>query len=386
MIRIVVAIDSFKGSLSSLQAGCAVADGLRAGWPGTAPDICIVPIADGGEGTVESLATALGGEIRTVTCRDPLGHPVEAGYLLRPDGAGAVLETAAACGLPLVEGRQDILGSDTRGLGEQILHALDAGARHLLIGLGGSATNDGGAGMLRALGVRFRDADGRELGSTPRELASVARVDLSNLDPRISGTVIEAICDVTNPLTGPHGASAIYGPQKGASPEHVRILDALLGRFAAAVESAVGRPGRDLPGAGAAGGLGFALAMVLGARLRPGIDVVMDACGLGQTLSKADLAITGEGRLDMQSLNGKAPAGVATRAEAAGVPCIAFCGSLMAERALLCPKPFAAIHEILPRAASLADAIARGGELLTLVANEQAAALSHLVEHQPDQR
>lgn len=377
MTRVVVAIDSFKGSVTSLQAGQAVAAGLSAGWPAdTTPEFRIIPIADGGEGTVDSLATALGGAIRSRVCRDPLGRDVEAGWLLLPDAATAVLETAAACGLPLVAGRQDIMRSDTTGLGEQIRDALDAGARRLLIGLGGSATNDGGAGMLRALGARYRDAGGREIASTPEALHGIASVDLSGLDPRLSSVAIEAICDVTNPLTGPAGASAIYGPQKGATPELVPRLDAILARFAAAVEAAAGRQGRDLPGAGAAGGLGFALATVLGARLRPGIDVVMEACGLGEALAAADLAITGEGRLDLQSLNGKAPAGVAERAAAAGVPCVVFCGSLAAERSRLCPRPFAAIHEILPRAASLADAIARGGELLRQVAQDNASALA----------
>lgn len=378
-MRIVIAIDSFKGSLTSLQAGQAVADGLRAGWPATeaTPDIRIVPIADGGEGTVESFAAALGGSLQTVRCHDPLGQAVDADYLLLPDG-GAVLETAAACGLPLVQDRQDILGSDTRGLGEQILHALDRGARRLLIGLGGSATNDGGAGMLQALGARFLDRDGRELAATPRALQALARVDLGGLDPRLPGVACEAICDVTNPLTGAQGASAIYGPQKGADAGHVALLDALLGRYAEAIEAEVGRRGRDLPGAGAAGGLGFALATVLGARLRPGIDVVMDACGLGQALDGADLAITGEGRLDLQSLNGKAPAGVAGRAAAAGVPCVVFCGSLTAERSLLCPRPFAAIHPILPLADSLPDAIARGGKLLNMLARREAAALRRI--------
>jgi glycerate 2-kinase len=373
-MHIVIAIDSFKGSLSSIAAGQAVADGLRAGWPHEHPQptLQIIPIADGGEGTVDSFAAAVGGTVLRSVCHDPLGADMEADCLLLPDGVTAVIETAAACGLPLMQGRQDIMGSDTRGLGEQIRLALDHGARHLLIGLGGSATNDGGAGMLHALGARFRDAAGSELQPNPRQLQRLAQVDLAHLDPRLAATAIEAICDVTNPLCGDCGASAVYGPQKGATPDLVPMLDRTLARFADAIELAVGRQGRTTPGAGAAGGLGFALGTVLQARLRPGIAVVMDACGLGQALSNADLAITGEGRLDLQSLNGKAPAGVAERAAAAGIPCVAFCGSLTAERAQLCPRPFAAIHEILPLAESLTDAIARGPQLLTSLAQREA--------------
>lgn len=377
-MRIVVAIDSFKGSVSSLEAGRAVARGLAEGWPAPAPEIRVVPIADGGEGTVEAFQAAVGGTIHRQRCRDPLGAPVEAELLLLPDGTTAVVETAAACGLPLVRGRTDILGSDTRGLGQQLRAALDLGARRILVGLGGSATNDGGAGMLQALGARFLAADGRTLEPTPLALADLARIDLAGLDPRLRGVAIEAICDVTNPLLGVRGASAVYGPQKGATPDLVPRLDGILARYADALETALGRRGRDAPGAGAAGGLGFTFATALNATLRPGIEVVMDACGLGAALAGADLAITGEGRLDHQSLQGKAPAGVAQRAAAAGIPCVAICGSLTAPRADLCPHPFAAIHEILPLAASLDDAIARGDALLTQVARREAAGLARL--------
>ena len=376
-MHILIALDSFKGSLSSLEAGEAVRHGLAAGWGGgPRPTFTVIPIADGGEGTVEAFRVSIGGTRQVVACLDPLGAPVRASFLILPDGTTAVVETASACGLPLVEGRTDILGSDTRGLGQQIRAALDLGATRILVGLGGSATNDWGAGMLQALGARFLDAQGQALAPTPRALAVLARADLAGLDFRLHKVQIEAICDVANPLLGLCGAAAVYGPQKGANAAVVETLGATGGRYADAVEIATGRRFRDEPGAGAAGGLGFAL-KALGAKLRPGSDIVCEIAHVPERLRGAALAITGEGRLDAQSLQGKAPAGIARLARAAGVPCVAFCGSCR-DRAALTPEPFAAIFEILPLAASLADAMARGGELLAQAAGEAAPALARL--------
>jgi glycerate kinase len=378
--RILIAVNSFKGSMTSLQAGAAVGRGLDEGLRaiGHSPILDVVPVADGGEGTVEAFRAAVGGERSSVTCRGPLGDPVEAAFLLLPDGRTAAIEMAASCGLTLAKGREAILRSDTTGLGEQIRAALDRGADRLVIGIGGSATQDGGAGMARALGARFLDGAGREIGTTPERLASLAAVDLAGLDPRLRGARIDVLCDVTNPLLGPAGAAAVYAPQKGADPAAVARLEAATRRLADVVEASRGRSFRDLPGAGAAGGLGFGLAAFLGAALRPGIEVVIETAGLRGRAAKADLLATGEGRLDAQSLRGKGPAGIAALAREAGAPCVAFCGSIAGPREALVPAPFAAVYEILPLARSLADAIARGESLLRDLARSRAADVAAL--------
>ncbi len=375
-MKILVALDSFKGTMSSAEAGAAVAAGLAEGLRARGVEAAcdVVPVADGGEGTVEAFRAACGGERVVARCRGPLGDPVDAAFVLLPGGKTAVLEMAASSGLPLVKGREDILRSDTAGLGDQIRAALDRGAERLLIGIGGSATNDGGAGTARALGARFMDAAGGELGTSPAALEPIAGVVAAGLDPRLEKTAVEVICDVDNPLLGPRGAAAVYGPQKGADPETVKRLDAFLARYADVVEGALGVRLRERPGAGAAGGLGFGLAAFLRARLRPGIDVVIEAAGLRERAKGADLVVTGEGRMDAQTLQGKGPAGIARVAREAGVPCIAFCGSVR-DRDRLTPDPFKAVHEILPRAASLEDAIARGKTLLQDIAREAAEAL-----------
>jgi len=371
-VKILIAIDSFKGSMTSAEAGAAVAaglaDGLRARGVEAACDV--VPIADGGEGTVDAFHAACGGERVVARCRGPLGDPVDATFLMLPGGKTAVLEMAASCGLPLVKGRADILRSDTFGLGQQILAALDRKVEKILIGIGGSATNDVGAGMARALGVRFLDAKGRAVGTTPAELEKLQKVDLSRIDPRIHAARFEAICDVTNPLLGPMGAATVYGPQKGASPETVKRLEAIGRQHADVSEAARGIMLRNRPGAGAAGGLGFGLSVYVNAMLRPGIDVVIDAAGLRDRAKGADLLVTGEGRMDAQSGYGKAPFGIAKIAREAGVPCVAFCGSVACERSVLVPDPFRSIHEILPMAASLEDAMARGKALLRKLARD----------------
>lgn len=372
--HILIAVDSFKGSMTSAQAGEAIRRGVSDGF--AALDIKasfdVVPIADGGEGTVDAFHAALGGELIRFSCRGPLGDPVPATFLLLPGGKTVVIEMAASCGLPLVKGREDILHSDTFGLGEQILAALDRQSDRILVGIGGSATNDGGAGMARALGVRFLDAEGRELGSTPAELANLHAVDFSGLDARVRRTRFEVMCDVDNPLLGPAGAAAIFAPQKGAGPEVVKTLEAIGERYADLVERTVGGTFRDRPGAGAAGGLGFGLSAFLDAQLRPGINIVIETTRLRERARQAQLLITGEGRLDSQSLRGKAPSGIAAIAAELGRPCVAFCGSIGSGVETLVPKPFAAVFDVISVAASISDAIARGVECLETLARRRA--------------
>ncbi len=382
-MKILIATDSFKGSMTSAEAGEAIARGL--GESGLEAEFDVVAIADGGEGTVDAFARAAGGERVTVECRGPLSRPVEATFLVLPDGGTAVVEMAASSGLTLVRGREDIMRSDTFGLGEQIRAALDRGVKRILIGIGGSATHDCGAGASRALGVRFLDAEKRELGTTPSELAALFGVDMSGLDRRVSTTrpprraSFEVICDVDNPLMGSTGAAAVYSPQKGADPETVKLLEAFSHLFADVVEKSLGVTLRSMPGAGAAGGLGFGLAAFLGAELRPGIDVMIEAAGLRERARGADLLVTGEGRMDSQSLRGKAPSGIAAIAEELGVACVAFCGYVDGPREALAPEPFRAIFEIASTAESLEDAVDRGPELLRELARKQAGELARLV-------
>ncbi len=285
-----------------------------------------VPIADGGEGTVEAFLAA-GAQPRVRRVTGPLGEAVEARYAMY--ATTAVIEMAAAAGYELVDpARRDALRSTTFGVGELIRAALDEGATRVVIGLGGSATNDAGAGMLTALGVRLLDAAGRHLSPGGAALASLAEVDLSGLDRRLGGVRIEGACDVNFELCGPAGASAVFGPQKGASPGQVALLDAALGHFADRSAAVLGRDRRHEPSTGAAGGLGYALAQYLNADLRSGIDIIIEIAGLREALAGADLCVTGEGRIDAQTEGGKAIAGIARAAREAGVPVVALCGSL----------------------------------------------------------
>ncbi|HTJ25809.1 MAG TPA: glycerate kinase [Candidatus Limnocylindria bacterium] len=322
-MRVVIAPDKFKGSLDAAGVAAALAAGLREIEPDA---VCeLIPMADGGDGTVEAFL-ADGAEPRTVRVCGPVGAPVDATYAQA--GATAVIEMAAACGLALLGDRLDALRATTRGTGELLLDALDRGATRIVLGIGGSATTDGGAGALAALGARFLDARGIALDPTPRALAELDRIDLCALDPRVRAVDLAIACDVDNPLLGPHGAAAIYGPQKGATPDDVVFLDGVLRRLADAMSVATGRDLRELPGAGAAGGLGWGLAAACGARLQPGVTLVAEVRGLANALRGADLCLTGEGRIDDQTLRGKVVAGVAALAREAGVPVIAFGGSV----------------------------------------------------------
>ena len=323
-----IAPDSFKGAISAEGAARAIAEGLSASFPKA--EFRLIPMADGGEGTVDAWAASTAATRIRATVQDPLGRPVKAEYAYDPSSGTAVIEMAAASGLPLlVPGERNPLTTSTYGTGELVRDALDHGARHIILGIGGSATNDGGAGLASALGVRLLDAKGRKLPPGGAALARLAEIELSGLDPRIAKTRFEAACDVTNPLCGPSGASAVYGPQKGASKKDVGTLDAALRHFAEVAASTLGiarRAKPEAPGAGAAGGLGFGLMALCGAKLRSGVKIIAESVGLRERLEGCDLVITGEGRLDAQTVNGKTPAGVAKVARQAGVPCIAICG------------------------------------------------------------
>lgn len=322
-----VAADKFKGSLTAVQVAERVTAGLRRVVPGLAVET--LPVADGGDGTVAA-AIAAGFARREARVTGPLGTPVTAAFAVR-DGV-AVVEMAEASGLQhLPDGVFAPLTATTYGSGELLLAALDAGARTIVFGVGGSATTDGGAGMLSALGARFLDAAGEPVAPGGGPLATLATADFSGLDPRFASVDLVLASDVDNPLTGPKGAPAVYGPQKGATPEDVATLDAALGHFAEVLEASVGARAAEAalaPGAGAAGGIGYGALVALGATFRPGIEVMLDVLGFAPALARATLVITGEGSLDEQTLHGKAPAGVAAAARAAGIEVVAVCGRL----------------------------------------------------------
>jgi len=324
--RVIVAPQSFKGSADAVAVASAIARGVRRAWPEA--EVEEVPLADGGEGTVRALVHATKGTTQLTRVHDPLGREIDAAWGIFGDGTTAIVEMAAASGLPLLRPEErDPRVTSTRGTGELILAAAQSGAHRIVIGIGGSATNDGGAGMARALGYRFFDREGRELPEGGAALARLQRID-GQTDPRLVRPAIDVACDVRNPLLGPEGASAVYGPQKGATPEIVRELDAALARYADVLEAFVGRRIRDVPGAGAAGGLGAGLLAFLDARLVSGAELVLGAVGFAERLRGADLVITGEGRIDRQSGYGKLTGAVAAAARRARVPVVAVAGGL----------------------------------------------------------
>ena len=338
-MRVVIAPDSFKGSLTSVEVATALAVGWHTARPGD--EVLLAPLADGGEGTLVAIEAAGGWAWRETTVAGPDSAPVRAKWLISPDGRSAVIEMAAASGLSLIApARRQTTSFSTKGTGELIRAAIDAGVRDITLGIGGSATTDGAAGVLTVLGAVIRGGDGKPLGEppappTPLHLGSTATIDLAGLDPRLGEVDLHIACDVTNPLLGPNGAAAVYGPQKGATPDDVAFLDGALGAFADALEAATGRDERHTPGAGAAGGTGFGL-LSLRDRFRslelvPGVEVVMRAADLEGKLAHADLVITGEGRIDAQTAFGKTALGVARAAKAASVPCIAVGGGVTPE-------------------------------------------------------
>ncbi|WP_454691567.1 glycerate kinase [Achromobacter aloeverae] len=361
-MKIVIAPDSFKESLSAPDTAAAIARGVREACPDA--EIVCVPMADGGEGTVDAVLQATGGQWRRTRVRDALGETVEAAWgWIEPHTA--VIEMAAAAGLEQVPpARRDPMRATSHGVGELLRAALDAGAQRIILGLGGSATNDAGAGLLSALGLRILDADGGLLAPGGGALAHAARLDTRELDPRLGRILVEVACDVDNPLCGPKGASAVFGPQKGATPAQVAELDAALAVFADLCARTLGRDERDAPGAGAAGGLGFAAHAFLGARFRPGVELVAELGGLAAAMQGADLAFTGEGRMDEQTLHGKTPAGVARIGKAAGVPVVALAGSLGAGYERLNEAGIVAAFSLAPGPITLEQACARAAELL----------------------
>jgi glycerate kinase len=361
--RVVVAPDSFKGSLSAPEAAAAMERGVRAAWPDAR--IVKVPIADGGEGTVEALVEATGGRYVTNEVRGPLGRPVDARWGVLGDGRTAVVEMAAASGLTLVpEGRRDPRVASTFGTGQLLRAALDAGFRHVVVGIGGSATNDGGSGMAKALGVRFLDGRGQPLPEGGSPLVRLVSIDLSGVDPRVAEAEFLVACDVDNPLTGPRGASAVYGPQKGATPAVVEELDAALERYAEVARQATGRDVARLPGAGAAGGLGAGLLFFTPARLVPGVDLVLDSTRFDDLVRGAALVLTGEGRSDAQTAMGKAPVGVARVAQRHGVPVVLVSGSLGPGAEDLKHLGISRIESASPAGMPVEEAMRRAAELL----------------------
>lgn len=329
--KVLVAPASFKGSLSALEAGEAIRRGFARAVPLAV--VRVVPLADGGEGTVEALCRAVGGQMRTATVTGPLGsETVQARWAILSGGL-AVIEMAQASGLPLVKPeRRDPMATTTAGTGELIREALAAGCRSVLVGLGGSATVDGGLGAMRALGAGFLDEQGRPVPPGGRGLLHLHRIDPAGLDPRLSGVSFTVLADVDNPLTGPDGAARVFGPQKGADPDAVVALDRGLANLARVAARDLGSPNlATLPGGGAAGGLGLALVAFLGARIVSGIDYVMEATGLAEQMAWADIVVTGEGQLDGQSRHGKACSGVARLAGAVGRPVVAIVGAVVGE-------------------------------------------------------
>ena len=322
-MKVLVAIDSFKGSLSSLEAGNAVKSGIEK----LGCEVLVKPIADGGEGSVEALADALKARFMDVIVANPLGEKTPARYALK--GELGILEMASASGLPLIKkSRRNPLKTSTYGFGEMIAHAIAHGARKFIIGIGGSATNDAGMGMLRALGFKFKDANGAELAGAGEDLIKLATIDCNSVLPHLKECEFLIACDVDNPLFGENGAAYIYAPQKGADAAMVKQLDAGLINFASVVSKHLGRELWNSPGAGAAGGLGFGFVSFLNATLKPGIDIITEEIGLERDMQGAELIITGEGRLDFQSSMGKTPCGVAKIAASYGVPVIALAGGI----------------------------------------------------------
>jgi glycerate kinase len=326
-MHIVIAPQALKGSLSAAETGRAIAAGVHEVYP--TAQVTIVPIADGGEDTVQALVDGTGGRILSYSVTGPLHEPVTAFFGLLGDGHTAVIEMAACAGLPLVPlERRDPRITTTYGVGELIRHALDAGCRHFLIGIGGSATNDGGAGMAQALGIQLTDVSGQEIEHGGAALSSLAHISLVQQDPRLADCSFEVACDVNNPLCGPRGATAIYGPQKGATPDMIPGLDAALHHFALIIQQDLDLSVADIPGAGAAGGMGAGLLAFVNASLRPGAQIVLETVHLAEHLRTADLLITAEGQIDQQTAYGKSVGAVAQLARQAGVPVLALAGSL----------------------------------------------------------
>ncbi len=324
-MKVVVAIDSLKGSLSSMEAGMAIKEGVLAAKPDA--EVIVKPLADGGEGTTDALIEGLDGERVDMTATGPYSRPVKCYYGLLRETNTAVMEMASAAGITL-EPEKDPRRATTRGVGEMIVDAMEKGCREFIIGIGGSATNDGGIGMLKALGFEFRDKDGNDVGEGGQALGRVASIHMENANPELKNCKFRIACDVNNPLCGENGATYIYGPQKGVTDDIKEELDKAMANYGAVTAKTIGRDLTRVPGTGAAGGLGFAFLCYLNGELTPGIDLILDAVGLEKELEGADVVVTGEGRLDNQTAMGKAPVGVAKLGKKYGARVVAFAGSV----------------------------------------------------------
>ena len=361
-MKILIAPDSFKGSATSRMAAEAIGKGVHLVFPDA--ELIEIPVADGGEGTVEALTDSLKGKVVTKRVRGPLGDTVDAEYGILP-GDIAVIEMASASGLPLVpENKRNPLLTSTFGTGQLILDAIEKGCSEIILGIGGSATNDGGTGMARALGFSFLDSFGNELPEGGGSLKDLADIDDSKMDERILETKILVACDVTNPLIGPKGASFIYGAQKGASPSDIKLLDTALGKLAKIINSKYCRANENIPGAGAAGGLGYGLMEFCGGELKSGIEIVLDLIKFDDFLDGADLVISGEGRIDGQSVYGKVPVGIARRAKKKNIPVLVVVGDIGPEVEAVYNHGIDAVMSSVNKAMSLEEAMSRVYELL----------------------
>ncbi|WP_305460320.1 glycerate kinase [Photobacterium leiognathi] len=371
-MKIIIAPDSYKESLTAMEVATAIENGFRQVIPNA--EYIKLPMADGGEGTVQSLVDASNGTIIEHSVTGPLGEQVNGFFGLMGDGKTAIIEMAAASGLHLVnpELRNPML-TTSFGTGELILAALDKGVEHIIVGIGGSATNDGGIGMAQALGVRFLDENNKPIHYSGGALDRLHRIDISNIDPRLISVKLEVACDVDNPLCGEKGASQVFGPQKGATPEMVARLDNNLAHYAEIIKHDLGKDVKDMAGAGAVGGMGAALLGLFNAQLRPGIEIVMDAVNLSEVVQDADLVITGEGRIDSQTIHGKTPIGVARTAKRFNKPVIGIAGSLSYDCNVVHEHGIDAVFSVVPRSVSLAEALVEAAINVELTARNVAA-------------
>lgn len=355
-MKVVIAIDSLKGSLSSMEAGTAIKDGILAAKPDA--EVIVKPLADGGEGTTDALIEGMNGERIDLTVTGPMHTPVDAYYGYLKDTNTAVMEMASAAGITLVpDSEKNPLLATSYGVGEMINDAIQRGCRNFIIGIGGSVTNDGGIGMLKALGARFLDENGEDAGEGGQALAKVARIDVSGMNPLLKECHIQVACDVNNPLCGENGSTYVYGPQKGVTEDMKKTLDEAMAHFARVTSETLENDYMNTPGAGAAGGLGYAFLAYTGAALTPGIELILDAVGLEEELSGADVVVTGEGRLDFQTAMGKAPVGVARLAKKYNAKVIAFAGSVTKEATACNKEGIDAFFPILRSVCTLAEAM-----------------------------
>ena len=375
MKKIVIAPDSFKESLTALEVAEAIQQGFQAVYPDA--EYVLVPMADGGEGTVEALVAVTDGTIVRTQVTGPLGNQVDAHYGLLGDGKTAVIEMASASGLHhvLLEERDPCVAT-SRGTGELVRHALDAGVRHIIVGLGGSATNDAGIGMLMSLGAKFNDAQGNTIADGGAALIDVKSIDLSEFHPAMAECTFEVACDVDNPLLGERGATAIFGPQKGATEEKREILEKAITHLADVIVANGYSDQRNTSGAGAAGGMGFGMMTFMKATFKPGIEIVVAATNLAELVKGADLVITGEGRLDSQTIFGKTPIGVARTAKLYDIPVIGIAGSLSADVAVVCDHGIDAVFSIMPRVMTLKEAFADAEVNVTFTAQNIATVMA----------